>query len=54
MVIGRTGNEWKIRIDRAVLSEQEAMAGLIKRMPVENISIEKQSLEDFIYHMVRE
>lgn len=54
MVIGQTGNEWKIRIDRSVLSEQEAMAGLIRRMPVENISIEKQSLEDFIYHIVQE
>ena len=53
-VVGHTEQEWKIRIDRAVLSEQEVMAELINRMPMENISAEKQSLEDFIYHLVQE
>ena len=53
-VIGRTGNAWKVRIDKSVLSEQEAMRELIGKMPVENISVERQSLEDFIYYMVQE
>lgn len=43
----------KIRIDKQVLSEKEAMTELIDKMPVENISIEKQSLEDFIYNLVQ-
>lgn len=43
----------KIRIDKQMLSEKEAMTELIDKMPVENISIEKQSLEDFIYNLVQ-
>ena len=43
----------KIRIDKQVLSEKEAMTELIDKMPIENISIEKQSLEDFIYNLVQ-
>lgn len=43
----------KIRIDKQRLSEKEAMTELIDKMPVENISIEKQSLEDFIYNLVQ-
>lgn len=43
----------KIRIDKQVLSEKEAMTELIDKMSVENISIEKQSLEDFIYNLVQ-
>lgn len=43
----------KIRIDKQVLSEKEAMTELIDKMQVENISIEKQSLEDFIYNLVQ-
>lgn len=43
----------KIRINKQMLSEKEAMTELIDKMPVENISIEKQSLEDFIYNLVQ-
>ena len=43
----------KIRIDKQVLSEKEVMTELIDKMSVENISIEKQSLEDFIYNLVQ-
>lgn len=43
----------KIRIDRQRISEKEAMTELIGNMPVERISVETQSLEDFIYNLVQ-
>lgn len=43
----------KIRIDKQTISEKEAMLSLVDTMPIENISIEKQSLEDFIYYLVQ-
>lgn len=43
----------KIRIDRQMISEKEAMTELIGNMPVERISVETQSLEDFIYNLVQ-